>query len=318
MEDKVVIYLDLLGFSNFVNEDQDGAVEILRNFHDVLRIRRRFEQNQPASSMPDGQLKILAERNASDSFVHLIPMSDSMFIVSEQPDKVVEQLSTFLSNCFLYVAANYDSPTNVIQQPFTDVRVTASGNVERRHGRENWYPILFRGGISFGKLDVIENEGISYGQEVPFPNVVGQAVVRAVELEQIGLPGPRILVDGNFVEQLRRPVTKYLRRRGQVWELLWPGFKYLEDDDERSQSYVFGELFSPAWILWKHYFGQRPERHYRAFLELIVRSHLAFAESASNPDLVNEFLNQKLDEVGLRLYNSVKNTQLVFPTPKRK
>lgn len=75
--------------------------------------------------------------DASDSFEHLIPMSDSVFIVSEQPDKVVEQLSTFLASCFLYVAANYDC-TNVIHQPFTDVRVTKIGNVERRSGKEKW------------------------------------------------------------------------------------------------------------------------------------------------------------------------------------
>ena len=147
-------------------------------------------------------------------------------------------------------------------------------------------------------------------------NVVGRGVVQAVELEQSGFAGPRILCDGEFVDQLTGPTNKYLRREGDAWELLWPGFNYLEGDDERAQSYVLNEFFYPALALWQCYSEKKPAKHYRAFLELIVRSHLAFAECASDPELVNEYLHQKLDEAKLELYVSVRNSQLIFPNTK--
>ena len=315
MKKYAVIYLDLLGSKSFLKEDFEAALGRHRDFHEVLKQVQLMERLQPLSSMPEGPLKRLAERNASDSFSYLLPMSDSVFILSEEPEKIAEQLSTFLSKIFLLSGGAYSTPdcSNVLNQRIANVHIDEYGEVERNYGWEKWYPVLFRGGISYGEAEVVKTPAICLGRKIRVPNVIGKGVVQAVGLEQRRLPGPRVLCDREFVDRLGEPATKYLRKEGDAWELLWPGFNYLEDNDERSQSYVLGELFRPASALWGHFSGKNPERHYQAFLELIVRSHLAFAECASDPELVNEYLHQELDEAGLKLCASVKNSQLVFP-----
>lgn len=320
MHKYAVIYLDLLGFKSFLKDDSEAALAIHQDFHEVLNHSQLIEKIQPASKIPEEHVKSLAERQESNSFNYFLPMSDSVFILSKDPDKVAAQLSTFLYNSFIYgghAFANPDS-SNVIQQDIKELRVSESGEVNRDLVQENWYPVLFRGGISYGDVEVIPSPAICNGQEHTVSNVVGPGVVQAVRLEQSGFSGPRILCDHEFKDQLRGPATKYYRREGDAWELLWPGFQYLEDDNERAQSYELGELFYPALNLWRHFSGKSPERHYRAFLELIVRSHLAFAESTSDPELVNEFLHKKLNEAGLKLYTSVLNSQLVFPDTNRR
>ena len=312
---RVVVYLDLLGSKSSIKEDIEGAIGRQSDFTEVRRVVRMLERIQPPSMLPEGQLKRLAKRNALDSFSHLLPMSDSVFIVSDQPDMVAEQLSTLLSKCFQYDTADFELSKD-IQHVSTGKPMSSSGTAEKDKCKKNCYPILFRGGISYGGVKVVEDQAISGGHDVSIPNVIGPGVVQAVDLEQMRLPGPRILCDREFVDQLKGVAANYLRREGDSWELLWPAFCYVEGDDERAQSYVLNDLFDSAFALWQCYRGTPFEKHYSSFLELIVRSHLAFAESASDPELVNEFLNQKLDEFGLRLYNSVKNSQLVFPNKK--
>ena len=309
-----VIYLDLLGFKGYMDEDHEAATEIVRNFYNVLETRRMNERSQPLSSLSEGPVKRLAERHASDSFNYVIPMSDSVFILSEDPDRVVAQLSTLLSASFLFVAHAYDS-LSVIQQRVADIRIT-DGTVEKYSCQENWYPPLFRGGIAYGEVEVVQTPAIFNKKKTCIHNVIGPSVVQAVRLEQSGLSGPRILCDHEFVRHLQRPARNYIRREGNAWELLWPGFNYFEDDDDKLESYKLKELFDPAFYLWQYFSGKPPERHYQAFLELIVRSHLAFAEPASCPELVNEYLYKTLNESGFELCTSVLNSQLVFPRYK--
>ena len=308
-----VIYLDLLGFKWFLNNDCEAAMEIHRDFHQVLESRRLNRLSQPPSRMPEGLLKRLAERHVQDSFEYLLPMSDSVFILSEEPDKVAAQLSTFLSAIFLFSGHAYSMPDScdVLQQRVSEAHINESGIVEINDCWENRYPVLFRGGISYGDVEIVHTPSICNGQEITVHNVIGPGVVQAVSLEKRRLPGPRILCDHEFVKQLGKPVTNYLRKEDDAWELLWPGFNYFEDNDERSESYNLDALFSPVLALWQRFSGESSEKHYRAFLELIVRSHLAFSECASNPRVVNEYLEQKLNEAGLEL-----NSQLVFPEPE--
>lgn len=281
-----VIYLDLLAFKNYVKSDSEVALELLRNFHEVLQFRR--QQKPVLVEIQDERVDRLAEQNDIDSFEYFFSLSDSVFIFFSDPNSLVMQLSTWLLDCFLYYK-------------------------ETEYVRGTQYPPLFRGGISYGDIDVFQILAIYNGKECAVPNMIGQSVVQAVSLEQKGLPGPRILCDDEFVKHLSKPAN-YLRKEAGAWELLWPSFNYLKDSgDERSDRYKLCELFSPALSLWKHFSGTAHEKHYRAFLELIVRSHLAFAECGTDPKLINDYLYQKLNATGLKLCDSGPNSELVFP-----
>ena len=219
-------------------------------------------------------------------------------------------LRPILSHNLLFVGLD---PFRVLfQQSIQEARTNESGEIEINRFQENWYPVLFRGGISYGDVKIVQTPAICDGKVTTVSNVIGPGVVQAVNLEQSRLSGPRILCDREFVDQIREPVTKYFRQEDDAWELLWPSFKYLEGSDEMSESYTSTELFGSALALWRHFSGKSPERHYRAFLELIVRSHLAFAESASNSELFNEHLYRTLNESGLDLCGSDRNAKLVF------
>ena len=315
MKKYAVIYLDLLGFKSFLKEDFAATLAILQDFHDVLNINLLREKIQPHSKMPEGEFKRLAVRHAADSFEYFLPMSDSIVILSEDPDKVAAQLSTFLCDSFLcsgHAFAHPDS-SNVHQQSIQEARTNEFGEEEINRFQENWYPVLFRGGISYGDVKIVQTPAICDGKVTTVSNVIGPGVVQAVSLEQSRLSGPRILCDREFVDQIREPVTKYFRQEDDAWELLWPSFKYLEGSDEMSESYTSTELFGSALALWRHFSGKSPERHYRAFLELVVRSHLVFAETASEPKLVNDHLETKIKEAGIKVCGSGRNTKLVFP-----
>ena len=282
---------------------------MLRDFHTVLEPTQHMEQN----STQDERLKRLAERNASDSFNYFLPMSDSIFILSEEPDRVVGQLSRFLSKSFLFGGHSMADFPNPLLQLTRELEIDESGTVKINNCWETQYPVLFRGGIYYGEVEVVQTPAISNGQNTCIHNVIGPSVVQAVSLEQSGLSGPRILCDHEFVRRLQWPAVNYIRKEGDVWELLWPTFNYLEGENEEVESYELDDLFNPALALWRHYYKKMPEKHYRAFLELIVRSHLAFAESASDPELVKKYLCQTLNKAGLELCDSALNSQLVFP-----
>ena len=306
MEKYAVIYLDLLGFKSFLLEDPDAALVTLEDFHSVLATRQGWED----------QGHCIPAFLAVDSFDFLLPMSDSVFILSKDPAKVAQQLSTFLSSVFLLSGGAFSDgmadPSNVLRQCVKNYQLDASGEGQVTSYWEKWYPVLFRGGIAYGDVRVVLTPAICKGERVRIPNLAGPAVAKAVSLEQEGFQGPRLFCDRKFVKHLRCPATKYLRPVGKEWELLWPAFNYQLHQDEKAESYALNDLFFPALALWNHYRGEKPERHYEEFLNLIVRSHLAFAQCASDSDLVNDHLYHTLNGANLEVSDSPLNAQLVF------
>ena len=160
---------------------------------------------------------------------------------------------------------------------------------------------------------------IDSGEEVWVRNVRGPGVIQAVRSQERRvngekLKGNRILCDRQFIDHLSSNSKRYLRMERDAWELLWPAFSYIERDGESNQREVLDELFWPALRLWQYY-SKRPkeEEHYRAFLELIVRSHIAYAGIASNPEPVWKYMYETLDKAGLRLSGTGNDAKLVFP-----
>ena len=315
MKKCVVIFLDLLGFKSFTNDDSSAALRMLEDFNSVLSLRRQIASMKPLPNLPKELANPLPERTSLDSFKYFIPMSDSVFILSDEPNKLAVQLSTFLLDSFGISgwAFGKSVTSDVHEQCGKELRINRWGKPEVHRFRESWYPVLFRGGISYSEATADKNSAVYDGEEITVPNVIGPGVVRAVQLEQGGLKGPRILCDGEFVDELTCQTKRYLRQVGDEWELLWPAFGYIESNGEGNHIDVFNELFFPAHNLYECYVGKPSENHYRAFLELIVRSHLAFVRTASIPEPVYEYLYEKLNEAGLRLSGTDLNAELVFP-----
>ena len=311
----VVIFLDLLGFKCFTVKDPDAALGMLEDFNSVRSMWRQIGRMENPLCAPQGLGNPAPQLTSVESFNCFIPMSDSVFILSDEPDNAIRQLSNFLIGCFCHRgwAFGNSNPRNVHEQCGKGLVIDRQGKPRVREYKENWYPVLFRGGISYAKAKAVQNPAVYEGEEITVPNVIGPGVVRAVQLEQGGLKGPRILCDGEFVDELTCQTKRYLRQVGDAWELLWPAFSYIDRNGESNQRDVLDELFWPAFRLWQCYSGKpKEEEHYRAFLELIVRSHIAYAGIASNPEPVYEYMHETLDKAGLRLSGTDLNAKLVF------
>ena len=321
MKKYVVIYLDLLGFESFSNKDSDAALRILEDFQEVLSMRRLTAHLNLAVSVQEPLIKLPSDHTSLDSFECFLPMSDSVFILSDEPEKVAAHLSTFLVDSFVLRGHTFRNAdiSDVHKQRVTIIGRANSGEVEKNAVDENWYPVLFRGGISYGDAEVFKTLAIDSGEEVWVRNVRGPGVIQAVrsqerKIEGEKLKGNRILCDRQFIVHLCSNSKRYLRIERDAWELLWPAFSYIDRNGESNQRDVLDELFWPAFRLWQCYSGKpKEEEHYRAFLELIVRSHIAYAGIASNPEPVCEYMHETLDKAGLRLSGTDLNAKLVFP-----
>ncbi len=272
----IVAYLDVLGFSSYTEKDLYGAQLLLRHQEFILQTALQDGQSHPASSYTDPGLAAVAEAHLVDSFKHFLPFSDSIFIVSESPDKFARQLSNFLISCLRLVDRAYDNPAKPEEVEITNI-TTGEKRVEK------WYPPLWRGGIATGELAAFKAMGIENGKPVPIPNLAGMAVVKAAKLEEWAKKekcrGPRLFCEAGFEKLFGEDIKPYFQPvKDSVSEFLWPAFLFQCGNNPQMDMQHFHDLWRPAVCLWKSKRGQPVFEHYDEFLKLLIRSFLRWAE----------------------------------------
>lgn len=214
---RYVAFLDALGFATHVGENLEGAMNILVDANMVIKTRL-FDASK--KDHPE-TIKYLAKRHSVEAFESYLPLSDSIFIVGRDANDFIEQLSSFLCDCFhsnlhLYTHPDdKDNPTKYVQTVYK----IGSQDVAVREARA--FPTIFRGGIAYGDvayvdaISIFRNEDILSSQEKGFLkgfgsktgigttlNIAGNAVVNAVMLEQCGGKGPKLYIDENTYQAL--------------------------------------------------------------------------------------------------------------------
>ncbi|HEV2247228.1 MAG TPA: hypothetical protein VGW37_11305 [Terriglobia bacterium] len=272
----IVAFLDVLGFSNYTEQDLAGAQLLLRHQEFILRQKLEDGQLYPAAGYPDPDLARMAEAHLVDSFSHFLPFSDSIFIVSEDPDKFARQLSHFLIECLNLVGHVYDDADD----PGRPEAVTITELPSGEQHVERWYPPIWRGGLGTGALATFRVTGIDSGATVPIPNLAGAAVVKAVRAEKAAkCRGPRLLCEKDLIETFGPDIRPYFRCvTDSISELLWPAFQFEQGNNPRVDMLQFHELWNPVVGLWKSKRGQPAFEHYDEFLKLLVRSFLCWAD----------------------------------------
>src|SRR6266542_1501761 len=152
----IVAFLDVLGFSNYTEQDLAGAQLLLRHQEFILRQKLQDGQLSPASIQVNTSVATLAEGHLVDSFKHFLPFSDSTFIVSESPDKFARQLRHFLMECLQLVGHVYNDADDPARPEAVEITEFPSG---RKHA-ERWYPPIWRGGLATGELAAFKLTGI--------------------------------------------------------------------------------------------------------------------------------------------------------------
>jgi hypothetical protein len=165
-------------------------------------------------------------------------LSDSIFLVANDPVEACRAAAEFFFNLAFYNASQ-------------DV------------------PVLMRGSIAFGEV----RETGPIFPETGKGNLVGEAVVRAVQLERSGPKGPRLLVLPEVAELLRksRSMKTLLANDGETAELLW----LLPEDLSVAEGLLIGDVVGAACRLAASVSAASTAAlHAAAYADLAVRSLL--------------------------------------------
>lgn len=277
----IFVFLDLLGFSHYVGADLSGAARMLNSQQNILNVGLDDAAFYKAKSVtPDS----FQAEHLTTSFHHFLPFSDSLCISSTQPDLFLPQLAHFLISAFHFTAHAYETgPSGSSPE---NIKVAVMGRHGLTHEQQNWFPVLWRGGMSFGRVECVGSRGIINGNLVETPLLIGDAVVRAVKMEKPGedaalQKGPRLFCDPSVRSSLADPrIAAFIVPVPGIpncEEFLWPAFLYHADRDPRNALFEMHRLLEPAAALWRSKRGTGVENHYFEFVHLICRSTLVWA-----------------------------------------
>jgi hypothetical protein len=285
---KIVAYIDLLGFSNHVRKNTSDAMMIFSNYNTILHSKIRNNQMYPVDSYIN-ELKELAKRTSIDSFEYFMPFSDSIFIVSNNANEFVSQISSFIYDCFYMTSHFYLNPKDSRDPEKVDMEnfsLSEDNQINSAMIETHCHPTLFRGGMAYGEVIPIDIWGIIDTNPQKFKNFMGKAVVKAVKLESI-VKGPRIIFEQDTYEQLNDEVkSRYIRKvkDKDFYEILWPAITYIPENGEKEMQQHFPEMFAAAVNLWKAYNHTPYSEHYFCFIELIVASTIQFFSTLGYKD----------------------------------
>ena len=282
--DKICTYLDLLGFSNYMNTNFEDAMLLVENYQNIL------------------QMGFSVEDDEFSSFSDFLPFSDSIFILStkEEANTFIKDISHFLINCFLFTAHAYTHPVNKSKP--TVVKIKNIGysiekkDVDVKEIEKNWYPTIFKGGISFGDVESFSQQGLHDKKFFDQRNLAGKGIVSSVAMEKLGR-GPRLFTDSTLINLLNSENrNKFIIGHNNISEILWPIEVFIEDnpiDHEMLNS--FNKLMDPAINLWKAYEKTPVGEIYYNLLKLISISAKHYSILHDSYNYFVEYYREYLD-----------------------
>jgi hypothetical protein len=296
--DKIVAYLDLLGFSNFTQQDKLGAIRMLEDYLGVLDRKVIEADIHPSNSYPSEETKLLAKRKLIDTLSNLLPFSDSIIVTSEvkDPTLFLTQLGNFVLESFLLRQRGRLKTSDPISVPIKDITIQNNGQVTVQEKNENWFPVLFRGSVVYGEVEIAKSPSIIDNQVKPTRFAIGKAIVDVVRLEGKKTRCPDILLSPCIVNKIQNQSFKraYVEINEGYNRLLWPAFNY----DPDKTSIKFSEMFRPAVDLWKYFSHLECSDVYFNFLKLIIKSTMSVFCGTSE-SCMRTYINNQIDDLGM-------------------
>lgn len=289
---KTVAFLDLLGFGQVASKDIFGAIKLISDYQVIIN-----NKVTDANIHPD--LLMTNEELCADSFETLLPFSDSIFITSTNPDKFVKQISHFISHSFLINSNQYsypENPSKPLEIEIPEVRLTSISTI-----KENRYPVLFRGGISFGDVADMKVNAIVNNKIYQQTNLTGKALVESVYLEKSG-KGPRIFCNKNFVDQLNQTTKdKYIGvvKHDELYELYWTNSIFLDQNECFTNINEFDKHFIPAVNLWKAFNHFEYGIQYYEFIKLIINGTIQHYTAQDCGKIAIDYIKSSITSIGL-------------------
>ena len=292
-ENKVCAYIDILGFKEIINKDINGAIQLINDYQEILKIKKIDEsmfKEKYEKEEKDMNLKSLFDRSIIDSFEYFIPFSDSAFIIANNAAKFVFQISNYLLGSFMLGGYIYDDRHSRDKDDLMQVN----------NSKRKWYPLLFRGGVSFGECIPYKNYQITGFQLTQNYNLMGKAVAEAVQNESTD-KGPRLFCSKQFYDVISDNECKQilcpLKNHKDIYEILWP-MPHVMDKGING----YKQLLEIGINLWSYLNHEEYGIHYFKLLELIIKSIMETykndqQEMARAKQTIAEVFNKKSTDI---------------------
>ncbi|MGB3479400.1 MAG: hypothetical protein WBB67_09590 [bacterium] len=261
---RICAYIDILGFSDIVQKEISGALVLLTDFHETINMKLSdmiIHKHHYDKHEKDPNLRESFKRIIIDTFEYFIPFSDSVFIIANNADMFVYQLSNLLYGSFMLGGHIYD---NHYSKDKDDL-------LQANNSKRKWYPLLFKGGIAFGDCVPMKIKQIAGSKTVEIYNVLGTAVVEAVGLEK-SIKGPRLFCTAKFYNCISNDDSRRIivsSEINNIYEVLWPMPHIIEKGVNG-----YKQLLEISINLWKHFNHKEYGFHYFKYVELIIKSIL--------------------------------------------
>ena len=174
-----------------VFEDIGNFQDRIVAFVDVMGIRNRmFKSQNPQDLRLYSQLMYMyAHQPFAVDKLSTIMFSDCMYIIAEK--EYIDDLICLLAN-FSY---------NLLVNRISIIEGQAEGGIK---GKIMWDCFKLRGGVTYGKVLVLDDEAKKKNIEFNSNIILGPAAIRAYELENKEAIYPRIIIDDCFLELLKQ------------------------------------------------------------------------------------------------------------------
>jgi len=309
----VIAFLDLLGFSWLVKNNIVTANDNLNTFNRIIQTKIIDNRMHPVEEYSEENgLREFARNAAVSSFDNMISISDSLVIGATDADLFVKQISGFIATTFFQSSKSFRSS-------FYDLGLVENRNIydidsNYQHYPHMAFPILFRGGISFGDDIIFHKVGQiwkgQYGEDGL--NVRGLSYVEAVKLEKSG-KGPRLFCNKKFVDSLENEKHSVMLVKDDIYEIIWTYYACevtecrVGDKMHNVRDRIEDKLLIRAVNLYNYYYQHQDKsrsqeeqeyRHYEEFIVLICKGIIKYASDNNlNLSRVYNMLEEQMNRL---------------------
>lgn len=309
----VIAFLDLLGFSWLVKNNIVTANDNLNTFNRIIQTKIIDNRTHPVEEYSEENgLKEFARNTAISSFDNMISISDSLVIGAADADLFVRQICNFITTTFFQSSESF-------KKPFSDLKYVENRNIydidaNYQHYPHMAFPILFRGGISFGDDIIFHKVGQiwqgKYSEEGL--NVRGLPYVEAVKLEKSG-KGPRLFCNKKFVDSLENERHIVMPVKDNIYEIIWTYYACeatgcrVGDKMHNVKDRIEDKLLLRAVNLYNYYYQHQDEnrspeeqeyKHYEEFILLICKGIVKYASDNNlNLSRVYDMLEEQMSRL---------------------
>ncbi|PKL80482.1 MAG: hypothetical protein CVV25_04030 [Ignavibacteriae bacterium HGW-Ignavibacteriae-4] len=243
---KYVIFLDILGFTKYIETDPAAASQLLFDVSNLLNLQNN-----------DNRFKgKISSKFLTTGFSDFLLSSDSVIASSNDINIMLPQLSKFLKSCINisiedtsfshYAIANsiYKSPVEMELKDIDGKTRTVKN-----------YPLLFRGGGYYGEFNSIKVNSLFQSNLMTTFNFYGNGFIKAYYIERSGFKGPRLMLSEDFYLAAEQRLKHLFLKQpnDNLYEFLWFYIIYIEGNEAGDEISKVNEYLPAAIRLWEHY-----------------------------------------------------------------